>query len=107
MLRLCPTDHGCQCFDTMHPTCRAKPVYPLIHSHLTPLSRSLSFRRCQVSLTTRELSGQDLTKFYGEINSILRALVQSVDSDDKLCGVHIIGKPSCAHRRCLANGRMS
>ncbi|KAF9952831.1 phosphatidylinositol kinase- protein kinase tor1 [Mortierella alpina] len=43
-----------------------------------------------VSLTTRELSGQDLTKFYGEINSILRALVQSVDSDDKLCGVHII-----------------
>ncbi|KAF9929593.1 phosphatidylinositol kinase- protein kinase tor1 [Linnemannia zychae] len=43
-----------------------------------------------VTSTTKELSGQDLIKFYGEINSIIRVLVQSVDSEDKLCGVLII-----------------
>ncbi|KAG0200190.1 hypothetical protein BGX28_006672 [Mortierella sp. GBA30] len=46
--------------------------------------------RCQVALTSRELSGQDLAKFYTEVNTVLRALVQSIDSDDKLCGVLII-----------------
>jgi len=43
-------------------------------------------------LTSRELSGQDQAKFYDEITNILRVLVQSTDSDDKLCGVLIIGK---------------
>ncbi|KAF9582493.1 phosphatidylinositol kinase- protein kinase tor1, partial [Lunasporangiospora selenospora] len=43
-----------------------------------------------VTLTSRELSGQDLAKFYSEVNGIIRTLVQSVDSDDKLCGVLII-----------------
>jgi len=46
----------------------------------------------QVTLTSRELSGQDLAKFYDEITNVLRVLVQSADSDDKLCGVLIIGK---------------
>ncbi|KAF9172143.1 phosphatidylinositol kinase- protein kinase tor1 [Mortierella sp. AD011] len=43
-----------------------------------------------VTLTSRELSGEDLTKFYGEVNSTIRTLVQSVDNDDKLCGALII-----------------
>ncbi|KAF9116461.1 phosphatidylinositol kinase- protein kinase tor1 [Mortierella sp. AM989] len=43
-----------------------------------------------VTLTTRELSGEDLMKFYGEVNSIIRTLVQSVDNDDRLCGALII-----------------
>ncbi|KAF8978704.1 phosphatidylinositol kinase- protein kinase tor1 [Entomortierella lignicola] len=43
-----------------------------------------------VTLTSRELSGEDLTKFYGEVNSIIRTLVQSGDNDDKLCGALII-----------------
>ncbi|KAF9147911.1 phosphatidylinositol kinase- protein kinase tor1, partial [Linnemannia schmuckeri] len=43
-----------------------------------------------VTLTTKELSGQDLTKFYGEINSIIKVLLQSADSEDKLCGVLVI-----------------
>ncbi|KAG0047331.1 phosphatidylinositol kinase- protein kinase tor1 [Gryganskiella cystojenkinii] len=37
-----------------------------------------------------ELSWQDQAKFYDEITNILRILVQSADSDDKLCGVLII-----------------
>ena len=40
---------------------------------------------------SRELSGQDLKRFYGEVNSIIWTLVQSVDNNDKLCGVMIIG----------------
>ncbi|KAF9295116.1 phosphatidylinositol kinase- protein kinase tor1, partial [Mortierella antarctica] len=43
-----------------------------------------------VTLSSRELSGPDLTKFYGEVNSIIRAFVLSVDNDDKLCGALII-----------------
>ncbi|KAF9279781.1 phosphatidylinositol kinase- protein kinase tor1 [Linnemannia elongata] len=43
-----------------------------------------------VTLATKELSGQDLTKFYGEINSIIKVLLQSADSEDKLCGVLVI-----------------
>jgi len=41
---------------------------------------------------SRELSGQDLKRFYGEVNSVIWTLVQSVDNNDKLCGVMIIGK---------------
>ncbi|KAF9993671.1 phosphatidylinositol kinase- protein kinase tor1 [Entomortierella chlamydospora] len=41
---------------------------------------------------SRELSGQDLKRFYGEVNSIIWTLVQSVDNNDKLCGVMIIDK---------------
>lgn len=41
---------------------------------------------------SRELSGQDLKRFYGEVNSVIWTLVQSVDNSDKLCGVMIIGK---------------
>ncbi|KAF9387898.1 phosphatidylinositol kinase- protein kinase tor1 [Podila verticillata] len=43
-----------------------------------------------VTLSSRELSGPDLTKFYGEVNGIIRAFVLSVDNDDKLCGALII-----------------
>ncbi|KAK3827302.1 MAG: armadillo-type protein [Linnemannia gamsii] len=42
------------------------------------------------TLSTKELSGQDLTKFYGEINSVIKVLLQSVDNEDKLCGVLVI-----------------
>lgn len=41
---------------------------------------------------SRELSGQDLKRFYGEVNSVIWTLVQSVDNNDKLCGVMIIGE---------------
>lgn len=40
---------------------------------------------------SRELSGLDLKRFYGEVNSIIWTLVQSVDNNDKLCGVMLIG----------------
>jgi hypothetical protein len=40
---------------------------------------------------SRELSGQDLKRFYGEVNSIIWTLVQSVDNNEKLCGVMLIG----------------
>lgn len=43
---------------------------------------------------SRELSGEDLKRFYGEVNSIIWTLVQSVDNNDKLCGVMIIGTGS-------------
>ncbi|KAG0095495.1 phosphatidylinositol kinase- protein kinase tor1 [Podila epicladia] len=43
-----------------------------------------------VTLSSRELSGPDLTKFNGEVNSIIRAFLLSVDNDDKLCGALII-----------------
>ncbi|KAF9586443.1 phosphatidylinositol kinase- protein kinase tor1 [Lunasporangiospora selenospora] len=43
-------------------------------------------------LKSKELSGQDLKRFYGEVNSIIWTLVQSVDNNDKLCGVMIIDK---------------
>ncbi|KAF9352686.1 phosphatidylinositol kinase- protein kinase tor1 [Mortierella sp. NVP85] len=43
-----------------------------------------------VILTSRETSGEDLNKLYGEVNSTIRTLVQSGDSDDKLCGALII-----------------
>ncbi|ORZ10331.1 phosphatidylinositol kinase Tor2 [Lobosporangium transversale] len=45
-----------------------------------------------VVVMSRELSGQDLKRFYGEVNSIIWTLVQSVDNNDKLCGVMIIDK---------------
>lgn len=54
----------------------------------------------QVTLATKELSGQDLTKFYGEINSIIKVLLQSADSEDKLCGVLFIGRQ---RRTCTQN----
>jgi len=40
---------------------------------------------------TRELSGQDLKRFFVEVNGIIWTMVQSVDNNDKLCGVMIIG----------------
>ncbi|KAF9437779.1 phosphatidylinositol kinase- protein kinase tor1 [Entomortierella beljakovae] len=43
-----------------------------------------------VTHTSRELSGEELTKFNVEVNGIIIALVQSADSDDRLCGVLII-----------------
>jgi hypothetical protein len=43
-------------------------------------------------LVSRELSEEDLNKLYGEVNSVIRTLVQSVDNDDKLCGALIIGE---------------
>ncbi|KAF8928817.1 armadillo-type protein [Dissophora ornata] len=43
-----------------------------------------------VTLTSRELADEELTKFYGEINSIIKTLAQSGDSDDKLCEALII-----------------
>ncbi|KAG0243175.1 armadillo-type protein [Mortierella sp. GBAus27b] len=43
-----------------------------------------------VVLVSRELSEEDLNKLYGEVNSVIRTLVQSVDNDDKLCGALII-----------------
>lgn len=52
----------------------------------------------QVTLATKELSGQDLTKFYGDINGIIKVLLQSADSEDKLCGVLIIGRQGMTHR---------
>ncbi|KAF9435486.1 phosphatidylinositol kinase- protein kinase tor1 [Entomortierella beljakovae] len=45
-----------------------------------------------VVVMSRELSGQDLKRFYGEVNSTIWTLVQSVDNNDKLCGVMIIDK---------------
>ncbi|KAG0064947.1 phosphatidylinositol kinase- protein kinase tor1 [Linnemannia elongata] len=45
-----------------------------------------------VAVMSRELSGEDLKRFYGEVNSIIWTLVQSVDNNDKLCGVMIIDK---------------
>ncbi|KAG0345157.1 phosphatidylinositol kinase- protein kinase tor1 [Podila humilis] len=45
-----------------------------------------------VVANSRELSGQDLKRFYGEVNSVIWTLVQSVDNNDKLCGVMIIDK---------------
>ncbi|KAG0362437.1 phosphatidylinositol kinase- protein kinase tor1 [Gamsiella multidivaricata] len=55
-------------------------------------ARNLSTQnlRNYVTLTSRELSGEDLTKFYQEINGIIRTLVGSIDNDDKLCGALII-----------------
>ncbi|KAG0044728.1 phosphatidylinositol kinase- protein kinase tor1 [Gryganskiella cystojenkinii] len=41
---------------------------------------------------TRELSGQDLKRFFVEVNGIIWTMVQSVDNNDKLCGVMIIDK---------------
>ncbi|KAG0305000.1 hypothetical protein BGZ98_004718 [Dissophora globulifera] len=43
-----------------------------------------------VTLSLRELAGEDLTKFHGEINNVIRTLVQSNDGDDKLCEALII-----------------
>ncbi|KAF9190501.1 phosphatidylinositol kinase- protein kinase tor1 [Haplosporangium sp. Z 767] len=60
-----------------------------LHSEKSRIFCSQSLKE-YVALTSRELSGQDLNKFYGEVNGIIRGLVQSVDSDDKLCGVLII-----------------
>lgn len=56
--------------------------------------RSLSAQalREYVVVMSRELSGQDLKRFYGEVNSIIWTLVQSVDSNEKLCGVMLIEK---------------
>lgn len=61
----------------------------------------------QVTLTSRELSGQDLAKFYDEITNVLRVLVQSADSDDKLCGVLIIGKRAFKMNRIESATRRS
>ncbi|KAG0343766.1 phosphatidylinositol kinase- protein kinase tor1 [Podila humilis] len=43
-----------------------------------------------VTLTSRGLAGPGLTKFNGEVNNVIRAFVQGVDNDDKLCGAIII-----------------
>jgi len=64
---------------------------------ITFLTPSFVFPRIyvltQVSVMSRELSGEDLKRFYGEVNSIIWTFVQSVDNNDKLCGVMIIGTP--------------
>jgi FKBP12-rapamycin complex-associated protein len=40
---------------------------------------------------SRELSGQELKRFYDEVNNIIKNHVQSPEINDKLCGVMIIG----------------